>query len=203
MTPGPVFRSAASDFPDLQPVIFHESISDVRHDAMSRDSASDNDRVITYAGSPVFSAFVLSDAGYDVWLTNSRGNTYSRNHVALDSTKEPEKFWDFRWIAAAGTRTLITTPFTRTSRIFSLCMCTRAAGTRWARSICRTRSITYWKKRTNRTWATWDTRWARPYSSCCARRDRSTRRRSGRWPPWRRSPIWTTSRAQSWHSCRP
>ncbi|XP_025420148.1 lipase 3-like [Sipha flava] len=42
-------------------------------------------------------AFVLSDAGYDVWLTNSRGNTYSRNHIFLDPAKEPQKFWDFSW----------------------------------------------------------------------------------------------------------
>ncbi|VVC24413.1 Partial AB-hydrolase lipase domain,Serine aminopeptidase, S33,Alpha/Beta hydrolase fold [Cinara cedri] len=42
-------------------------------------------------------AFVLSDAGYDVWLANSRGNTYSRNHVTLLPAKDPEKYWDFSW----------------------------------------------------------------------------------------------------------
>ncbi|XP_066598512.1 lipase 3-like [Prorops nasuta] len=40
-------------------------------------------------------AFALADAGYDVWLSNARGSTYSRNNVKLSSFEK--KFWDFSY----------------------------------------------------------------------------------------------------------
>ena len=42
-------------------------------------------------------AFVAARAGYDVWLGNSRGNTFSRRHQGLDPDRDKVKFWDFGW----------------------------------------------------------------------------------------------------------
>ncbi|CAI5731115.1 unnamed protein product [Hyaloperonospora brassicae] len=40
-------------------------------------------------------AYVLADAGYDVWLGNNRGNRYSNGH--MEFTTEDSAFWDFSW----------------------------------------------------------------------------------------------------------
>ncbi|TDG45718.1 hypothetical protein AWZ03_007856 [Drosophila navojoa] len=39
--------------------------------------------------------YLLVDSGFDVWVGNSRGNTYSRNHISM-STEDPD-FWKFSW----------------------------------------------------------------------------------------------------------
>lgn len=41
-------------------------------------------------------AFIAANAGYDVWLGNSRGNKYSKEHVKYDPFWDTA-FWMFDW----------------------------------------------------------------------------------------------------------
>lgn len=43
--------------------------------------------------------FMLADAGYDVWLGNMRGNSYSRRHV--NTRISPSNYWRFSWAEMA------------------------------------------------------------------------------------------------------
>ena len=42
-------------------------------------------------------AFIAVDAGFDVWLPNTRGNKYSNEHVFLDSRFDKD-YWDHSFI---------------------------------------------------------------------------------------------------------
>lgn len=39
--------------------------------------------------------FILADAGFDVWMGNNRGNTYSRSNIYNNPSQSA--FWDFSW----------------------------------------------------------------------------------------------------------
>ncbi|XP_037912093.1 lipase 3-like isoform X3 [Hermetia illucens] len=55
--------------------------------------SSSADWVISGPGKAL--AYILADAGYDVWLGNARGNTYSRRHVSMSNSDS--RYWDFSW----------------------------------------------------------------------------------------------------------
>nr|CAD7431689.1 unnamed protein product [Timema monikensis] len=43
----------------------------------------------------ISTAYLLADRGFDVWLGNARGNTYSRRHIRL--APEDPQFWNHDW----------------------------------------------------------------------------------------------------------
>ena len=51
--------------------------------------------IVNYAD--VAPAFVAARAGYDVWLGNSRGNTFSLGNTKWDHNHDEKDYWHFSW----------------------------------------------------------------------------------------------------------
>uniref|UniRef100_A0A182R885 Lipase n=1 Tax=Anopheles funestus TaxID=62324 RepID=A0A182R885_ANOFN len=73
------------------PVVKGKNVAFLMHGLLS----SSADLVVAGPGKAI--AYMLVDAGYDVWLGNARGNTNSRRHIFHDPDARKTKFWDFSW----------------------------------------------------------------------------------------------------------
>ncbi|XP_030755573.1 lipase 1-like isoform X2 [Sitophilus oryzae] len=78
-------ESASTDDKDRKPPVF------LMHGLL----CSSVDWVILGPGKAM--ALMLADAGYDVWLGNNRGNTFSRNHVSLDPDRDSKTFYNYSY----------------------------------------------------------------------------------------------------------
>ena len=64
-----------------------------KHPVLLGHGLADSSDGFIYNEEHLAPAYVLANAGYDVWLINVRGNKHSNKNVKIDSSNK--KFWDF------------------------------------------------------------------------------------------------------------
>ena len=69
------------------------------HPVMLQHGIDDSALAWTVNGEEKSFAFILANAGYDVWLGNNRGNRFSREHVSLKSSQKQFWAWSFQQMA--------------------------------------------------------------------------------------------------------
>uniref|UniRef100_A0A8D8Z601 Lipase n=1 Tax=Cacopsylla melanoneura TaxID=428564 RepID=A0A8D8Z601_9HEMI len=77
--------------PPENPLPYGKPVVFVQHGIL----CSSTDWVI--AGPNKSLGYILADQGFDVWLGNARGNTYSRKHMYYNPENHTKTFWDFSW----------------------------------------------------------------------------------------------------------
>ena len=89
-------------------------------------------------------AFLLADSGFDVWLANSRGNTYSRRHKSLKPSDKA--FWQWR----LDTWTLLQFSVACVCLLFLV-----SAGMKWQSSTCQRQWTLFSTKRASHNCIMW------------------------------------------------
>lgn len=76
-----------------RPIILQHGIISSGRDFIVNSPGGDAEEIFTNTTIGNNLGFELAKRGFDVWLTNSRGNTYSLNHKRFSSLQP--KFWDY------------------------------------------------------------------------------------------------------------